>query len=214
MKCCYIVGAVPCKINFIKKEGDLLIAADGGYELLNKANIIPDIVLGDFDSLGYIPEGKEIIKHPVKKDDTDTLLAVKIGLERGYKKFCIYGGFGGERTDHTFSNVQTLSYIAQNGGIGYLLSDKECVTVIKNGNIHFKQEAVGSISVFAVGGKAEGVTEKGLLYSLDNYELYPFVPLGVSNSFVGEEAFVSVEKGMLALIWSGSVDFVQEVSDE
>ena len=91
MKTCYIFGALDCSVpDFTPQENDLIIAADGGYSTLKKLNIKPDLVVGDFDSLGNVPENEHIIKHPVKKDDTDTLLAVKIGLEKGYKNFRLY----------------------------------------------------------------------------------------------------------------------------
>ena len=77
MKTCYIFSAAEGLPNNFKKGKDhIVIAADGGYNHLLNLDIKPDIVLGDFDSLGFVPETSEIIKHPVKKDDTDTLLAV------------------------------------------------------------------------------------------------------------------------------------------
>ena len=75
--------------------------------------------VGDFDSLGQVPEGENIVRHPVMKDDTDMMLAVKLGLERGYTRFHIYGGMGG-RTDHTIANIQTLAYIAGRGASAFL----------------------------------------------------------------------------------------------
>ena len=90
MATCYIYGAMPCGSTEKLEEGDLLIAADGGYAYLQGQK--PDLVVGDFDSLGYVPEGEQIIRHPVQKDDTDMLLAVREGLKRGYRKFVLYGG--------------------------------------------------------------------------------------------------------------------------
>ena len=93
MATCYIYGAMPCGSTEKLEKGDLLIAADGGYAYLQGQK--PDLVVGDFDSLGYVPEGEQIIRHPVQKDDTDMLLAVREGLKRGYRKFVLYGGIGG-----------------------------------------------------------------------------------------------------------------------
>ena len=88
MKTCYIFGAAEgMPTDFKKEKDDIIIAADAGYKHLEALNIIPDIILGDFDSLGFIPNGKEIITHPERKDDTDTMLAIKTGLEKGYKQF-------------------------------------------------------------------------------------------------------------------------------
>ncbi|MCR5262595.1 MAG: thiamine diphosphokinase, partial [Clostridiales bacterium] len=73
-------------------DGDLVIAADAGYLYFNGKDIAPDLIVGDFDSLGEAPSGDNVVRHPVIKDDTDMMLAVKIGLERGYRIFMLYGG--------------------------------------------------------------------------------------------------------------------------
>lgn len=201
MSICYIFGALDCSItDFKPNENDLIIAADGGYSTLTKLNIKPDLVVGDFDSLGEVPENENIIKHPVKKDDTDTLLAVKIGLEKGYKTFIIYGAIGG-RLDHTVATIQTATFVAENGGIAYIYDGNHTVTAIKNSSIKFKDTAKGYISVFALSGIAKGVTIKGLLYELDNAEISPTFPIGVSNEFLGKESEISVKDGILTIIY-------------
>lgn len=205
MKTCYIFSAAEgLPKNFKRESGDIVIAADAGFKHLQKLNIAPDIVLGDFDSLGFVPENAEIIKHPIKKDDTDTLLAVKTGFSRGYTRFVLYGCTGG-RLDHTLANLQTLNYIACKGGRGFICGNGFCATVLKNGELHFSSRANGNISVFAVGTKAKGVSLKGLLYNLNNAEIEYDFPLGVSNEFIGKEAVVSVTDGMLTVIWSGTL---------
>lgn len=96
MKTCYIFGAADgLPDRFKKNEEDLVIAADSGINHLEKFGALPDIAVGDFDSLGFVPDCGEVIRHPVMKDDTDTMLAVKTGFERGYDRFIIYGGVGG-----------------------------------------------------------------------------------------------------------------------
>ncbi|MBO7179703.1 MAG: thiamine diphosphokinase [Clostridia bacterium] len=203
MKTCYIFGALDTKaVDFKPQENDLIIAADGGYSTLKKLNIKPDLVVGDFDSLGSAPDGENIIKHPIKKDDTDTLLAIKIGFEKGYEKFVIYGAIGG-RLDHTVATIQSATYVAQNGGIAYICDDNHTVTAIKNSCIKFKATAKGYISVFALSGAAKGVKINGLLYPLDNAEILPDFPLGVSNEFLGKESAISVSDGVLTIIFEG-----------
>ena len=72
MGICYIVGAGECaEINFKKEENDFVIAADGGYKYLLEAGIIPDAIIGDFDSLGFLPEGNNVLKLNPVKDITD-----------------------------------------------------------------------------------------------------------------------------------------------
>lgn len=207
MKTCYIFGAAKgMPDSFSKNKEDIVIAADGGYNTLKELGIIPDIILGDFDSLGYVPEFEgEIIKHPIKKDDTDTMLAVKTGLNRGFERFVLYGCTG-DRLDHTIANIQTLSYIVNNRATGFLCGDAFTVTNIKNGNIYFNSKAKGTVSVFAFSQTAKGVNEKGLLYSLDNAELKFDNPLGVSNEFVGKPSEISVGEGILTVIWTGNLE--------
>lgn len=208
MNNCYIIGANCAKISLLKEEGDLIIAADGGYNAAINSGIEADVVLGDFDSLGFVPSGREVITLPVQKDDTDTLYAVKLGLTRGFKNFYIYGGMGG-RTDHTLANIQTLGFIAENGGRGYLVSKNEVLTVIKNSELAFKKAAKGTVSVFAFGGRAEGVNINGLLYELENMSLEPTIPLGVSNSFKGVPSKIEVKKGSLLILF-GKPEYISD----
>lgn len=209
MKTCRIFGSAPISGVIHKTENeDLIIAADGGYDALLRLGIAPDIVLGDFDSLaGGYPTGGfdgkfEVVRHPIEKDDTDTGLAVKVGLERGYESFELYGCLGGERFDHSIATLQTLAFIAENGALGVAFDGDTSVTVIKNGEKIFSDGCEGDLSVFAFGGKCEGVTIENAKYTLENAELSPDFPLGVSNSFVkGRSARVAVENGKLLVIW-------------
>ena len=205
-KVCIIIGAGQWFGHRLRPSSeDYVIAADGGYARAVEQNLRIDCVVGDFDSLGFVPEHTNLVRHPVMKDDSDMLLAVKIGLEKGYRTFLIYGGTGG-RTDHTLANCQVLLYIASQGGRGCLIGNGETMTVIKNGEMRFAPRDTGTLSVFAFGGIAHGVTLEGLLYPLQNADLFPDTPLGLSNEFTGKPARVSVNDGALLLLWSGAFD--------
>ena len=104
MEVCYIVGASPHCARFSPREGDLVIAADGGQNALSQMGILPHLAVGDFDS-SLAPSGIPTVKHPVEKDDTDTSLAIREGARRGYTTFALYGCTGG-RPDHAFGAVQ------------------------------------------------------------------------------------------------------------
>ncbi len=199
MKTCYIFSAAlgEPKI-FSPKEDDLIIAADAGYLKLEKMGIAPHLTVGDFDSLGQIPTGTEIIKHPVKKDDTDTVLAVKIGLEKGYRRFCLYG-CAGLRLDHTLANLQTLSFIAGCGAAGYLYGE-DFVATATNSEVLFPPEIRGNISVFSATSECI-ISIEGLLYPLDRAKITFDFPLGVSNEFIGENAKITVHSGTAIIIW-------------
>lgn len=180
-------------------EEDYVIAADGGFGHTEALGLRPDAVLGDFDSLGYTPAGANVF--PVEKDDTDAMLAVRHGLSLGFREFLIYGGLDGPRLDHTFANVQTLEFLTEHGAYGYLIGKDYILTVVKDGSVRFSAGAEGTISVFCVGADAQGVTERGLYYPLEDAVLTSSFPLGASNHFTGVEAEISVKEGSLLLIW-------------
>lgn len=197
----YIVGAMePGRIMIDSRCAALVIAADAGVEHLKAQGIAPDWVVGDFDSLGHLPEEDNIIRHPVEKDDTDMMLAVKTALEHGCRRLVLYGGVGGH-LDHTYANLQTLAYLADHGASGYLLGDGTVSTVVKNGLLRFGPEHRGRVSVFCPGEPARGVDLVGLYYPLRDATLTSGFPLGVSNSFTGQNASVSVRQGSLLVMW-------------
>ena len=181
------------------QSGDFLMAADGGLVHLQKLGLTPDGILGDFDSLGYVPQDAKVF--PVEKDDTDAMLAVRQGLALGYRRFVIYGGLDGPRLDHTVANFQTLQFLADHGATGYLAGNTYMATVIKNAGVRFSAEAKGILSVFCMGTDAAGVTIRGTKYTLENGTLSAGFPLGVSNHFVGQMAEISVENGSLLVLW-------------
>ena len=178
---------------------DVVIAADGGVQHTNRLGLQPQVILGDFDSLCYVPAGAEV--HPVEKDDTDAMLAIKKGLALGCREFVIYGGLDGDRLEHTVANFQALQYLADHDAYGTLVGQKQIVTLLCSGNITFPAYFEGYFSVFCMGKDAKGVTLQGLYYPAENATLTAGFPLGVSNRFVGKEAVVSVEEGSLLLIW-------------
>ena len=198
---CYVIGAGDCtELNFEKNSSDFVVAADGGLRYLDACGIVPDIIIGDFDSLGEIPEGGNIIRLKPEKDVTDMYAAVEAGIERGYSDFRIYGATGG-RLDHTLANIQLIASLAQKGMNAKIIDGSTVITSICNSSLNFDGEYSGYISVFAHNDVCRGVSIKGLKYELDNAELSNSFPLGVSNEFIGKESAISVEKGTLIIIY-------------
>lgn len=178
---------------------DFCIAADGGLRHLRRLGREPEEILGDFDSLGYIPGEAQVF--PVEKDDTDSMLAARRGLEKGLKEFIFYGGLDGPRLDHTLANFQTLRFLRDHNAIGYLVGRDYLATVISHGELVFPQTAAGIVSVFCQGEPARGVMLEGLHYPLRDGDLTPGYPLGVSNHFTGQPARISVRAGALLVLW-------------
>ena len=198
MKKCYIVGAGEFYGSFEKKAGDLVIAADGGFDTLNRLGIQPDLLIGDMDSIEGAPHVPKLT-FPVKKDETDSFLAYFEGVRRGYTDFELYGCVGG-RDDHTFANYSLLIY-GKRQGHSIKISGKVCdIFAIKNESVRLFGEKEKHFSAFAFSGIAEGVTVRGLEYEAENITLSPEFPLAVSNRFIGSEAFVEVTDGELIVM--------------
>ena len=185
-----LLGSIP---------GDaLVIAADGGLRHTQALGIAPDIIRGDFASLGYIPADSRV--YPVEKDDTDAMLAVRVGLERGCDRFLFYGAMAGPRLDHTVANFQTLAFLATHGARGALVGRDYIAAVLSEESIAFSGEAAGILSLFCLGASAE-VSIEGLKYGLDRGTLTPDFPLGVSNHFEGRPARITVHRGLVLALW-------------
>ncbi len=199
MKKCVIFCAAGFDRLAAPLEDALVIAADGGLVHTQALGIRADRILGDFDSLGYVPEGSQVF--PVEKDDTDTMLAIKQGLALGCRDFTIYGGMDGDRPDHTLANYQALQYLADHGSRGTLVGLSYMATVIKDGAITFPAGYKGIVSVFCMGPEAKGVSIRGLHYDLEHGSLHAGFPLGVGNHFTGEESRICVEDGSLLILW-------------
>lgn len=205
MGICYIVGAAKTALPALRLQpGDRLIAADGGFAACRAAGLTPDEVLGDFDSLGYVPPEASAV-FPQEKDETDMELACRRGMAAGYRCFVLLGGLYG-RLDLEFSNYQILRQLAAAGCRGLLCGGGVCVTAIAAGTqparIRFPADRRGRISVFAPGGAA-GVTERGLQYPLDCVTLPPTSALGTSNAFTGAQAEVCCTRGDLLIFFEG-----------
>lgn len=210
IKRCIIVGAGELTVKEIPvREGDYVIAADGGYSYCKMLKLEPDLILGDFDSVqeseaeelaGLLKLSPErIVVLPAEKDETDMLAAIHMGLEEGCREFHIYAGQGG-RLEHTIANIQCLKYIKECSAVGYMLDASGMILVAQNETVSFKPQARGYLSLFSMGERAEGVTIRNMKYELDHATVTNSFPIGISNEFIGEQASVTVENGTLVII--------------
>lgn len=198
---CFIFGAGPFfGLPVAPEPEDFILAADGGYRHCLSVGLRPHLLLGDFDSLEDLPGDIPVQTFPVEKDDTDTMLALKYGLEKGYRVFHLYGATGG-RMDHTLANLQALGFLAQAGATGYLYDESYTFTALRNGMLSLPARKEGIFSLFCLGPEAHGVSIRGAQYPLDKMPLSPFFPLGVSNHFQGNPVEIQVEDGCLLVGW-------------
>ena len=189
---------------------DYVLAADGGLAHVRTLGLTPNGIIGDFDSLGFVPTGAEVF--PVEKDDTDAMLAARKGLELGFRDFLFYGSLDGPRLDHTIANFQTLQFLADHDARGYLVGRDYIITVVKDETIRFEAGAEGILSVFCLGPDAHGVTLEGLYYPLKDGTLTSGFPLGVSNHFTETPASITVTDGSLLVMWDRKNGFPERIA--
>lgn len=209
---CIIIGAGDLTVGRLaRKEGDFLIAVDGGLSYCRILEEEPDLLIGDFDSVSEeearavetlekdFPE--KVIRLKPEKNDTDMLFALKHGLEQGFREFLIYGGTGG-RLEHTFANIQCLLYLKKQGAVGYLMDGNGMILVLKDEAVRFQADLEGYLSLFSLGERAEGVNIRGMKYPLEDYLMTNDFPIGISNEFIGQAAEISVKSGELVCMVS------------
>ena len=199
MKTCYIIGSGEVYEKISPKEGDFVIAADGGYDALLKMGVRPDLLIGDLDSISAPPSGVETISFPVRKDKTDSHLAYLEGVARGYTSFHLSGVWGG-REDHSLANL-ALALAASRAGHELLISGElSDMFVITEAEYEIEGETGRRFSVLAAGGVAMGVSISGAEYDVEGVTLTESFPLGVSNAMKEKVVKISVTVGSVLVI--------------
>lgn len=187
-------GPESCSLLKGSLEGYYIICADSGYDKAKALGVTPHLVIGDFDSVqSDLPDTIEVIRAPAKKDDTDTLLAVKTALSRGYKSLLLAGACGG-RGDHLLANIFTLEYIKQQGGSGRIMGDTTCIYLLRNETLTLTPDKKSYLSVFSLTDSCS-VTISGAEYNLNRFLMTRSFPIGISNEFTNSECVISVKDG-------------------
>lgn len=178
---------------------DAVIAVDGGFASLEAAGCVPDLALGDFDSLGFVPEGVPVKLFPAEKDASDMELALEEALTCGAGTVEVYGALGG-RLDHTLANLSLLASFAERGLDVMAVGERERIALLVGpGELLVEAADEGIVSVFSLTDASTGVCEEGLKYELDGATLTNRTSWGLSNELVGTAARISVESGTLAV---------------
>ncbi len=188
------------------EKGDLVIAADAGYLTAKRMGIVPDILLGDFDTLGVenIPDEIECLRVPAEKNDTDTQLAVEVAIERGAEEIVIVGGMSG-RIDHTLSTLAILEDLWERkaGRIYAILTDgKNRVRFIRNSGIILPRSQYRYFSLIAADEVVKGITLDGCKYPLKNGRISRRHQWAVSNEITGNCALIEIKRGGVWVIES------------
>ena len=188
------------------ETGDLIIAADAGYLTAKKMGVTPDILLGDFDTLGEenIPDGIECLRVPAEKNDTDTQLAVQVAIERGVWEIVIIGGLSG-RIDHTLSTLAILEDLWERkaGRIYATLTDgKNRVRFIRSSGTILPRSQYRFFSLIAADETVKGITLDGCKYPLKNGRISRRNQWAVSNEITGNCALIEIKRGGVWVIES------------
>ena len=184
------------------RRADLTIAADRGLEAFCDAGLIPDLLLGDMDSvdkavLECMDLHTQIERLPCEKDDTDGVHALDVAIARGAQRITILGALGG-RMDHAMANLMLLVRAHRHGVTAEILDEKVRIArVCGEAMLH---GAKGDTVSLLPAGEASGVTLEGFYYHASEPLSFDFAyPLGVSNVVTEDSARVAVERGDLLL---------------
>ena len=185
------------------QKDDLIIAADAGWCNAKSLGVTPQILVGDFDSLGEpdVPEDTEIIRLPAEKDDTDTQVAVRIALERGADEIVIIGGLDG-RLDHTLSSLAILEYLDLKHVHALMTSGKNRARFLRNNSTLIARSDFRYLSLIAADAKVKGVTVEGCKYPLNRATLTRLNQYTVSNEITGNCTLIDVRRGGVWIVES------------
>lgn len=205
MTTCALVGAVDFNADDFQArqaagEFDFVIAVDAGFAHLEAIGVAPDMAVGDFDSLGYVPKARRVSRHPVKKDKSDMELAMEKAVAWDHDELVIYGALGA-RLDHTLANLQLFAKFSERDVYVTAIADTYAVRLLTGPDVFELPATEGIVSVFSANDMAHGVIERGMAYSLDDEPLSNRTSRGLSNELTGEEATVAVEAGTLYVFY-------------
>lgn len=206
MATCALVAAVDFNADdFLARHGagefEFVIAVDAGFAHLEAIGIVPDMAVGDFDSLGYVPQCRRVSRFPVKKDKSDMELALEKAVAWDHDELVVYGALGG-RLDHTVANLQLFAKFSEQGQYVTAVALDHAVRMLTGPDVFDLPEVeAGTVSVFSANDTAHGVIETGLAYALNDEDLTNRTSRGVSNELTGEPARIAVESGTLMVFY-------------
>ena len=199
--CLILSGGEYCAVPVDLRQAEFIIACDRGWEYAGRLGIESDLIVGDFDSSLPPKTGIAVKVLPTRKDDTDTMYAVRTALEKGCRKIAIACAFGG-RLDHTIANLQSAAYVVSHGGECHLVGEDTEAFVFPASRKTFPRREGWSLSLFALSDVCSGVTIEGTKFDCEGVSMTNAFPLGVSNVWTSDEAVVSVESGIMMAVQS------------
>ncbi|MBQ7446647.1 MAG: thiamine diphosphokinase [Eubacterium sp.] len=207
-----IITGGPVQTSFAKvyvsqRNWDVVIAADKGLDFCHACHLVPDLILGDFDSsdqevlhyyASHYPD--RIRRYPARKNETDTELALNEALLFPDKEIHILGALGG-RIDHMLANIQLLQTAVGHNRICYLIDENTKLFMTDHPVVLKKNEdAKDLVSLLAYGADVTGLTLEGFAYETKDLTLPVAGSRGISNYLVSEEGKISFTSGILLVI--------------
>ena len=194
-----VLAAVPVSASMAAylEPGAFIVACDAGYRNAETLGVVPDLIVGDFDSAPQPPVRHErTIVLPHVKDDTDTHFAARWLWQHGCRAVTFLGALGGQRFEHTVANLHTALFLAKNGVQVLLADERSELRILCPGQpMTLERKGWTYLSLFPLDGPLTGVEEQGVFYPLQDAVLTPDYPLGVSNEFTAPQAVLSCRAG-------------------
>ena len=183
------------------REGDFILAADGGANHLYQMGILPNMLVGDLDSVDedilfeLTANEVEIVQYSEDKDETDLELAIQVAIEMGASQVLIAGALG-DRLDQSLAALSLLSDPMLTR-CDVRLDDGEQAAFFCRKQAEIRGRSGDTVSLIPWGGLVEGVKTEGLVWPLYGETLYPSKTRGISNRLAGETASIQIQSGLL-----------------
>ena len=199
-------GNKPSKelLNSYIKDADIIIGADKGSEYLYDYDMVPDLILGDFDSINedklknIEDENVEVIKFPPEKDYTDTEIAIMEAMKRGADIIYLFGALG-TRADHSLGNIGLILTTKKKGARLIIIDDNNKMYLAdKKMTLHGAYGEI--ISFHAMSDVVRGLKIRGAKYNLDSYDMHMLDPRAVCNEFIENPIDIEFDSGELLII--------------
>lgn len=200
-----VVAGIPPREAFLREvlrkiDYQRLYAADGGANILKEVDVLPDVIVGDLDSISsdskayYVDKGVRLETFPREKDFSDTELALDYLLKEGQKEVIVLGALGG-RADHHLANTFLLPAFGRRGMNLHLLDECNLISYIKRGEYVIPQVENAYLSFFALGESGLSLSLEGVKYPLTKKQLPLGSSLCLSNRFTEDYARIEIFDG-------------------
>lgn len=210
MHCIIFTGGEFANSTLIQKtvsSAKMIIAADSGAATAYALRIVPDIIVGDFDSLNkktlqfFKEKGSKILQFPTEKNETDTELALNIAIKEGATAVTILGGIYGNRLDHVLGTL----FLSKTYSIPITFMHGNTVAWIGKGPLSqsIQGKSGDLLSLIPLSSAVKTIKTEGLQYPLNNDSLFMGKTRGISNVFIQNNIHVSWKRGRLLIVHIG-----------